>query len=155
MNRNVEQCPRQARVLLVDDSIADQLTMKRAAEDGHVQCQLFTVENGAQALSFLRNEAPYGDKNRHPRPDLVLMDINMPVMDGITALRHIRNDNRLCKIPVVMLTTSDASNDVDASYSDGANAFVTKPVQNRDLIGALQKLDGFWFQLVTLPGAAQ
>lgn len=151
MNTDIKQQRRQAVVLLVEDSPADKLTVERAIEDGRVQCNLLTVENGVQALSLLRNEAPYDDNTRYPRPDLILMDINMPVMDGITALNHIRNDSALRNMPVVMLTTSDAPKDVKASYTDGANAFVTKPVQNKDFIEAIQKLDRFWFQLVLLP----
>lgn len=153
MNNEVMQQRRQAVVLLVEDSPADQLTVQRAIEDGRVQCNLLTVENGVQALSLLRNEALYADNAQYPRPDLILMDINMPVMDGITALNNIRNDAALRNIPVVMLTTSDAPSDVEASYTDGANAFVTKPVKNQDFIEAIQKLDHFWFQLVTLPDA--
>lgn len=153
MNTEVTPHRRQAVVLLVDDSPADQLTVERAIEDGKVQCNLLTVDNGVQALKLLRNEAPYEDNAQYSRPNLILMDINMPIMDGITTLNHIRNDAALHNIPVVMLTTSDAPNDVEASYTYGANAFVTKPVKNEDFIEAIQKLDHFWFQLVTLPDA--
>ncbi len=151
MNNSQSNTGRRAIVLLVEDSPADQLTVERALEEAKVDCHLMVVENGNQALSLLRGEPPYADCTAYPRPDLVLMDINMPIMDGITTLKHIRNDSNLRTLPVVMLTTSDTPNDINTSYTDGANAFVTKPVNELGFIEAVQKLDCFWFQLVTLP----
>jgi len=147
MNHNTVDKPKRAEILLVEDSPADQLTVERALEDGRVQCQLYVVENGKQALTWLRHE----DHVNYPKPDLILMDINMPVMDGITALKLIRNDVTLKKTPVIMLTTSDAEHDVDGSYAEGANAFITKPVSEAAFVKAVVKLEQFWFELVTLP----
>jgi len=144
---------RPAKLLLAEDNPADQLTVERALEDGRVECELTVVENGTQVLTLLRNEAPYEDARKYPHPDLILMDINMPIMDGLTALKHIRNDENLRHIPVVMLTTSDSSTDINSSYEDGANAYITKPVSDSGFIDAVQKLDRFWFRLVTLPDA--
>lgn len=149
MNSTTEHKPKLAVILLVEDSPADQLIIKRALEDGRVQCELFVTENGAQALEWLNHD----DHVAHPKPDLILMDINMPVMDGLAALKKIRADAKLKKIPVIMLTTSDAGHDVDGSYAEGANAFITKPVSELALVEALVKLAQFWFELVTLPDA--
>lgn len=142
--------PKRVVILLVEDSPADQLTIERALEDGRVQCDLFVSENGAQALEWLH----HGDRATHPKPDIILMDINMPVMDGLTALKKIRADAKLKKIPVIMLTTSDSEHDVDGSYTEGANAYITKPVSELDFVEAVVKLEKFWFELVTLPDTA-
>ena len=91
------------------------------------------------------------EKAKALMPDLVLMDINMPCMDGNEALQQIRATPTIDKLPVVMLTTSDSPRDIDTSYSAGANAYITKPVDEKGFIDAVQKLDRFWFQLVTLP----
>lgn len=140
-----------AHILLVDDSPADQITVERALEDGKVKCRLSIVDNGKEALAFLLNQEPFEDSKRYTRPDLVLMDINMPCMDGNEALQHIRATPSIDTLPVVILTTSDSPRDIDTSYSAGANAYITKPVDEKGFIDAVQKLDRFWFQLVTLP----
>lgn len=142
---------KRAVVLLVEDSPADQLTVERAIEDGRVNCDLIVVENGEEALKLLRRNPPYDDKEKYPFPDLILLDINMPIMDGPTALSHIRQDSKFHNLPVVMLTTSDADSDVERSYAAGANAYITKPVQDQGFIDAVRKIEGFWFELVTLP----
>jgi len=147
MSNTREHEPKRAVILLVEDSPADQVTIERSLEDGRVQCELFVVENGEQALAWLH----YDDPITHPKPDLILMDINMPVMDGITALKKIRADSHLKTIPVIMLTTSDTGRDVDLSYTEGANAFITKPVSEIAFVEAVVKLEQFWFELVTLP----
>lgn len=142
---------KRAAVLLVEDSPADQIIVKRALEDAKVQCDLFVVENGSEALKYLRSKAPYNDKKQFPFPDLILLDINMPVMDGKETLEAIREDNELRAVPIIMLTTSDSDKDIKESYFLGANAFVTKPVGREEIINAMIHLEKFWFELVTLP----
>jgi CheY-like chemotaxis protein len=138
-------------ILLVDDSLADQLTVERALEDGRVKCELHTVDNGELAMEWLRQN----DATKYPKPDLILLDINMPVMDGIATLKSIRADELLKNTPVIMLTTSDSEHDVDGSYSQGANAYITKPVSEQGFVNAVIKLGKFWFELVTLPEKRQ
>ncbi|PCK07677.1 MAG: hypothetical protein COA42_13125 [Alteromonadaceae bacterium] len=142
---------RKATVLLVEDSRADQITVERALEDGQVNCDLLIADNGSNALKMLRGEAPYSDRERYPSPDLILLDINMPVMDGRETLKAIRKDEQLHTIPVIMLTTSNNDQDVEQSYNMGANAFVTKPVCQQDFVKAVVQMEQFWFELVTLP----
>lgn len=144
-----------AHILLVDDSPADQLTVERALEEGDIDCQLSTANNGRNALAFLLHEAPYRDAAQRPTPDLILLDINMPIMDGFETLARIRKHQQLNTIPVVMLTTSDAERDVLTAYRNGANAYITKPANNDDFIHALKAIDGFWFHLAKLPSQLQ
>ena len=142
---------RRANVLLVEDSQSDQVIVKRVLEDGCINCNLHIANNGAIALQMLRNEAPYDDKSDYCRPDLVLMDINMPVLDGKATLQAIRADEELKHIPVIMLTTSDRDKDVIESYKLGVNAYLTKPVEELAFINVVQQIEQFWFELVTLP----
>lgn len=142
---------KRAHVLLVEDSQSDQVIVQRALEDGKIECDLAIVNNGEEALRILRNESPFEDIGAYPKPDVILMDINMPVMDGKTALRAIRADETLKHIPVVMLTTSSRDKDVIESYELGVNAYLTKPVDNVAFVEAIAQLRQFWFELVTLP----
>ncbi len=140
-----------ANILLVDDSPADQLSVSRALEDGGVQCNLTTVDNGMKAIQLLQGEGVYDDRTIYPFPDLILMDINMPIMNGKEALKIIRESESFKNIPVVILTTSNSSEDVKESYNIGANAYITKPVEHEDFVMTLVKLEIFWFNLVALP----
>lgn len=142
---------RRANVLLVEDSPADQVIVKRALEDGRVDCNLKITEHGEQALRYLRNQPPYEDKHTYPSPDLILLDINMPIMDGRETLENIRNDEQLKHYPIIMLTTSSNDKDVIQSYRLGVNAFVTKPLDEQDFMKAVMQMEQFWFELVTLP----
>lgn len=151
MISKVEVGARRAVVLLVDDSPADQVTVQRALEDGRVRCDLFVVDDGGKALSYLRREGDYEDQIKYPFPDLILMDINMPVLDGIETLKQIREDKKLDSVPVIMLTTSDSNMDVKQCYQMGANAYVTKPVEKEGFVRAVVEIEKFWFELVTLP----
>jgi CheY-like chemotaxis protein len=108
-----------------------------------------TVENGEELLQYLRREGEY--RMAPGRPDLILLDLNMPRMDGREALREIKTDPELRRIPVVVLTTSEAERDVLESYNLGVNAFVTKPVSFEDFADAMEALGEFWFDFVKLP----
>lgn len=139
---------RQARVLLVDDSRSDQVIVERAFEEGRINCSIDIVENGKAALEYLQvidmtSPALY--------PDLILLDINMPVMDGKQTLQAIRADEKLKHLPVIMLTTSSHDRDVLESYQLGVNSYLTKPVNHIDFIDAIKNLEHFWLELVTLP----
>ncbi len=142
---------RQAYVLLAEDNEPDQRTVQRGFAKAKLNIKLFVVENGEECLAFLRNQGPYGDVQTHPRPDLLLLDINMPRMDGRETLKQIRSDEHLRTLPVVILTTSDQERDVLASYANGANAFITKPVEPERFMDTVRRLEEFWFELVVLP----
>lgn len=140
-----------AVVLLVEDSPADQVIVQRALEDGRVKCRLLIVDNGLIALKLLRGEPPYEDRTTYPMPDLILLDVNMPVMDGKEALREIRQDPTIKHLPVVILTTSSREKDVIESYRLGVNAYLTKPVDETAFMETILQIERFWFELVTLP----
>jgi CheY-like chemotaxis protein len=118
-----------------------------------VATTLTTVENGEELLRYLRREDAREDEGAEaaPRPDLILLDLNMPRVDGREALREIKSDSELRRIPVVVLTTSEAERDILESYNLGVNAFVTKPVSFDALADAMDSLGAFWFDLVKLP----
>lgn len=115
--------------------------------------ELHVVSDGEELLQYLRNEGKFGDIARYQRPGLILLDLNMPKVDGRQALAEIRADDRLKDIPVVVMTTSQAEEDVVRSYSTGANSYITKPVSFEGLVAVMQTLERYWFQIVRLPNA--
>ncbi len=137
---------RKAHIMLVEDNHSDQVMVERALEDGKIACDLSILPNGQKALESLRDMVLSDSL-----PDLVLMDINMPVMDGKQTLHQIRADLELKHLPVVMLTTSNREKDVLESYQLGVNAYLTKPVLDSEFIKTIQQLENFWFELVVLP----
>jgi CheY-like chemotaxis protein len=139
---------RQVEVLLVEDDPGDVLMTREAFEDYKVANQLHVVQDGADAMAFLRREGDYAGA---PRPDLVLLDLNLPRMDGREVLQAIKGDPELASIPVVVLTTSEAEEDVLRSYSLHANAYVTKPVDFERFIEVVRQIDDFFVTVVRLP----
>ena len=135
-------------VLLVEDDPGDVLMTKEAFEDYKVVNQLHVVNDGTEAMAFLRREGEHAEK---PRPDLVLLDLNLPRMDGREVLEAIKSDPDLASIPVVVLTTSEAEEDVLRSYSLHANAYVTKPVDFDRFIQVVRQIDDFFVTVVRLP----
>lgn len=138
----------QAQVLLVEDNEDDVELTLAAMEDSKVKMDIHVVSDGVAALRFLRNEDEYRDK---PRPDLVLLDLNLPIMDGREVLKEIRQDPDLTGIPVVILTTSQDEEDILRMYKLHANCFITKPVDFRQFTKVVRQIEGFWLQLVKLP----
>jgi CheY-like chemotaxis protein len=139
---------RQIEVLLVEDDPGDVLMTREAFEDYKVKNLLHVVSDGAEAMEFLRREGAHTDA---PRPDLVLLDLNLPRMDGREVLQAIKSDPELASIPVVILTTSEAEEDVLRSYSLHANAYVTKPVDFERFIQVVRQIDDFFVTVVRLP----
>jgi CheY-like chemotaxis protein len=135
-------------VLLVEDDPGDVLMTREAFEDHKIHNQLHVVSNGVDALAFLRREGDYADA---PVPDLVLLDLNLPRMDGREVLAAIKGDPGLRQIPVVVLTTSDLEADVTRSYSLHANAYVTKPVDFDRFVDVVRQIDNFFVSVVRLP----
>jgi CheY-like chemotaxis protein len=139
---------RSIEVLLVEDDPGDVLMTKEAFQDYKLSNQLHVVTDGAEAMDFLRRQGEHADK---PRPDLVLLDLNLPRMDGREVLQAIKSDPELASIPVVILTTSEAEEDVLRSYSLHANAYVTKPVDFERFIEVVRQIDDFFVTVVRLP----
>ncbi|MCA1004713.1 response regulator [Rhodococcus hoagii] len=136
-------------VLLVEDDPGDELMTREAFEFNKVGNNLHVVRDGEQALDFLYRRGEYADAIR---PDLILLDLNLPKYDGRQVLETIKSDQDLADIPVVILTTSGAEEDIVRSYKLHANAYVTKPVDLDQFIAAVRQIDDFWVQVVRLPG---
>ena len=134
----------------MEDDPGDVLMTREAFEDYKVRNPLHVVNDGVEAMAFLRQEGEYADA---PRPDLVLLDLNLPRMDGREVLQAIKSDPELASIPVVVLTTSEAEEDVLRSYSLHANAYVTKPVDFERFIDVVRQIDDFFVTVVRLPRA--
>ena len=132
----------------MEDDPGDVLMTREAFQDYKVHNQLHVVSDGAEAMAFLRQEGEYAGR---PRPDLVLLDLNLPRMDGRQVLEAIKSDPELASIPVVVLTTSEAEDDVLRSYSLHANAYVTKPVDFERFIEVVRQIDDFFVTVVRLP----
>jgi CheY-like chemotaxis protein len=138
-------------VLLVEDDPGDVLMTQEAFEEHKVGNRLTVVADGAEALAYLRREGTYADA---VRPDLVLLDLNLPRRDGREVLEEIKKDKELCQIPVVVLTTSQADEDILRSYQLHANAYVTKPVDFDRFIAVVRQIDEFFVSVVKLPPRA-
>ena len=136
------------RLLLVEDDPGDALMTREAFAEHKVGNRLHVVSDGVEALRFLRREGEYAQA---PRPHLVLLDLNLPRKDGREVLQEIKQDEDLARIPVVVLTTSEAEEDVIRSYQLHANAYVTKPVDFDQFIKVVQQIDDFFVQVVRLP----
>lgn len=138
-------------ILLAEDDPDDRLLTRRALEKSQLANTVDTVEDGEELMQYLRREGEYAEADAAPRPGLILLDLNMPRMDGREALKKIKSDSELRRIPVIVLTTSEAEQDILQTYDLGVNAFVTKPVTFDDLANTLQALGEFWFEIVKLP----
>ncbi|GAA2277818.1 two-component system response regulator [Streptomyces ruber] len=135
-------------VLLVEDDPGDELMTREAFEDNKIGNTLHVVRDGEEALDFLYRRGRHGEA---PRPDLILLDLNLPKYDGRQVLERIKSDADLSDIPVVVLTTSAAEEDILRSYKLHANAYVTKPVDLDQFIAAVRQIDDFFVQVVRLP----
>lgn len=140
--------PRPIRILLVEDDAGDVLMTKEALAEGKVANHLDVASDGVEAMEYLR--AADGSAGR-PRPDLVLLDLNLPRKSGLEVLAEVKNDPELRRIPVVVLTTSDAERDIVSSYDLHANAYITKPVDFAQFVSVVRKVDDFFVSVVVLP----
>ncbi len=135
-------------ILLVEDNPGDARLTQEALRDGRVYNKLTVVPDGVEAMAYLRREGRYAGARQ---PDLILLDLNLPKKDGREVLQEIKADERLRRIPVVVLTSSNAEQDVLKSYGLHANCYVTKPVDLDQFIGAVKAIENFWLTVVTLP----
>ncbi|MDR9467240.1 response regulator [Marinospirillum sp.] len=138
----------QFRVLLVEDEPADAHLVRMAFEEGKVLVDLQHVQDGVEALAYLQQQEPFADA---VRPDLILLDLNMPRMNGRKFLEKLKELGDLKRIPVVVLTTSEAETDILSSYDLGASGFIVKPVIIEDFFHQVQQLEDYWFSLVKRP----
>jgi two-component system response regulator len=136
-------------VLLVEDDPGDVLLIREALADNKFGNSLSVVSDGVEAMRYLRGEGDFAD---HERPELVLLDLNLPRKSGAEVLAEIKGDPELCAIPVIVLTTSESEEDVMRSYKLHANAFITKPVDFESLREIVHKIDDFFIGIVRLPG---
>lgn len=135
-------------VLLVEDNPGDALLTRIALEDSKISVNLSVVEDGVEAMAFLRKQDKYADV---PHPDIVLLDLNLPKKDGREVLAEIKGDEHLRRIPVVVLTTSQAEEDIVKAYNLAANCYITKPVDFDQFVRIVRSIENFWFAVVKLP----
>ncbi len=142
-----DQITKLAHILLVEDNEGDILLTKEAFEECKVKTQISVAKNGQEALDFLFKRGVYTNVKK---PNLILLDINIPIFNGHEVLKKIKADSNLKKIPVIMLTTSSNQKDIDEAYSNHCNSFVKKPLEIDEFLNAILKIEEFWLQLTTL-----
>lgn len=146
---------RSIHIVLAEDDPDDRLLTRRALKKSRLVNTIDAVEDGEELMDYLHRRGCYAEPGAAPRPGLILLDLNMPRMDGREALQRIKSDADLRRIPVIVLTGSEAERDIVDSYDLGVNAYVTKPVTFEGLVQALQTLGHFWFDIVQLPPESQ
>ena len=144
----IEEVGRPVEFLLVEDNPGDVRLTQEALKDSKVRNNLNILGDGMSALAFLRREAPH---EHAPRPDIILLDLNLPKMDGRELLSHIKADPKLKRIPVVVITSSEAEQDILRTYDLHVNCYVTKPVDLDQFIKVVQSIETFWLTIVQLP----
>jgi CheY-like chemotaxis protein len=138
-------------ILLVEDSPEDYEATLRAFKKSGLKNPVFRCEDGDGALDFLYRRGRYADPEEAPRPGVILLDLNLPGTDGREVLSEIKSDEGLKNIPVIVLTTSNDDRDVEACYRAGANSYIQKPVDMDGFLRAIERLNGYWFEVVVLP----
>lgn len=138
-------------VLVAEDYEDDRLLIQKAFRDVSSLDKLQCVENGVELIRYLRRESPYCDVEKYPLPHLVILDLNMPKKDGRQTLKEIKEDKELCKIPVIIFTTSTQEEDIERMYKLGTNSYITKPSSFEDLMELAREIDTYWFKTVELP----
>jgi CheY-like chemotaxis protein len=147
----VRKMARPTTILMADDDLDDCLFAREALKESHVRKTLYLVHDGEQLLDYLTHRGKYADLGLSPRPDLILLDLNMPRMEGREALKAIKEIPSLRRIPVVVLTKSNSPDDISAAYSTGANSYITKAVTFDGLVSVMKTMKRYWFEIVELP----
>lgn len=135
-------------ILLVEDNEGDIVLTQEAFEDSKIINTMDIAKNGKEAIDMLFQQEGY---EKYREPDLVLLDINLPIKSGHEVLRELKSNNKKKHIPVIILTTSSSQKDIDMAYQNHANCFITKPVEINDFIDAISTIEQFWFNIVSLP----
>jgi len=138
-------------ILMADDDEDDCLLAKKALEQSGLTARLKFVKDGEELIDYLCGAGSHGYDNESPKPDIILLDLNMPKMNGIEALKAIKSHSDLCHIPVIILTTSKADHDICDSYAFGASSFITKPASFNGLVETMEIIKKYWFEVVELP----
>ncbi len=144
---------REVTIVVAEDDPDDRFLIEEAFRENRLKNEVIFVENGEELLQYLRREERWKRLAGTDPPGLILLDLNMPKMDGREALRHIKQDAALRTIPVVVLTTSQAEEDVARTYCAGVNSYISKPVTFESLVQVVRTLATYWFEIVKLPGA--
>lgn len=139
------------RILIADDDADDRLLIADAFEEARLKNPVDFVNDGVELMEYLNHEGKYADMTDDHLPGIILLDLNMPRKDGRTALQEIRADERLKRIPIVVLTTSKSEEDIIRTYNLGVNSFITKPVTFGGLVEVIQVLSKYWIEIVALP----
>lgn len=140
-------------ILVADDDPDDRVLVQEALEESRLANTLYFVKDGEELMEYLHRRGAYQDSQSSPRPGLILLDLNMPRKDGREALREIKSDPVLRSIPVIVLTTSKAEEDICRTYDLGVNSFITKPVTFDSFVEMIRVLGQYWFEIVELPAA--
>ena len=143
--------PRPITILIADDDADDRMMASEALEESRLANDLRFVEDGEELLDYLYHRGRFAGADDSPRPGLILLDLNMPRKDGREALREIKSDPQLRSIPIVVLTTSKAEEDIYRTYDLGVNSFITKPVSFDGLVSVMKAIGRYWFEIVELP----
>jgi CheY-like chemotaxis protein len=139
------------KILLADDDEDDCMLAREALAESRLSTELHVVKDGEELMDYLYHRGRYVFPNSSPRPGLILLDLNMPKKDGREALKEIKNDPELRKIPVIILTTSKAEEDIHHTYDLGANSFIIKPTSFPSLVEVMRMIGKYWFEIVELP----
>ena len=150
----MEEKKAQITILMADDDEDDRLMAQEALEEARLTNAIRFVEDGEELMDYLHNKGKYSDEGKNPRPGIILLDLNMPKKSGREALEEIKADPKLRRIPIVVMTTSKAEEDIVRSYDLGVNSFITKPVSFVGLVDVMQALAKYWFEIVELPPVA-
>lgn len=136
---------------MVDDDPEDVFLTRHAFRKGKLANDFRSVGNGQQLLDYLRNEGEFTDVIAHPRPHIVLLDINMPIMNGFEALTEVRKDDRISDVPIVIMTTSREHVDISRGYASGASSYIAKPVTPKAMMEVVEVIEDYWFKIVQIP----
>jgi two-component system, chemotaxis family, response regulator Rcp1 len=143
-----QSTPKPIHILMVEDDPADVRLTREALKNKKVHTTMDTVPDGVEAMAYLRNEGAYADMQR---PDLILLDLNMPRMDGREVLAELQKDPKFRRIPVIVLTTSEGEEDILSAYEMNANCYITKPIDWKQFIRVVELIEDFWLTVVRLP----
>src|SRR6218665_1908573 len=147
----IQKDKRSIVILMADDDPDDRSMTKEALEENFLLNELRFAEDGAELMDYLKRRGKYSNPESSPRPGVILLDLNMPKKDGRECLKEIKSDDDLKSIPVIVLTTSKAEEDILRTYDLGVNSFVTKPVTFVELVEVMKNLGNYWFDIVQLP----
>ena len=137
-------------ILMAEDDIEDQILVKIALEESKLKNPFLCVDNGQQLMNYLNRLPPYNEE-QYPEPGLIILDLNMPVLDGMSTLKQIKSSEKFAHLPVIILTTSNEQEEVIKSYTAGAASYICKPFNLNKLVNIMQQLGNYWFSIVGVP----